>query len=1117
MKDITHYFADPLKSPETNSTLPKEVNDVNLSEKSTKSNTTAKKRGRKKKKSTSPDAEHSKRSKCELDIEVIKPPVKQVKDNVQETPDAAEAAASPERQDNQEKTSFEGRKNSTSKENGNNHSSGSLNSRKINDIVEVQQNGQETNDDSDSCIIDERKRINNVNDGIPNVENDKNLLVVQNSTVVVESEASIDKEKKKKRKENLKALADKKGFTKRKQLEDKESEEMEKTLQSRKNVFTNVPMRDENQPEIVPKPPAYSLLNYFSKSTPEQRLKEEAAKCKISVKADVHSPKDDNSSSTPPNCTPTSRPKNSQKKKRKAEIKKALSQIDEIQFIRSESISPPPVLQEKKKSNKPKWRIQFHSDNFSDNGNDSETSSLKGKSANGISEQKTQENKVLKAIENATKTENSDTENTPTRRSLRCMARKKAKETHDIDESSETNKVSDDKIKTIDSKINNDNNESLDGDIIIIKEIDTKRTAPEKIAPLFIKKRKLDPAVIEARRMFLQSDMNENENRPTKRKQSPVRNPVLPFPLITHITQLDSENNSDNSQEISEIKLKMKATSDHLLSLDVSKFTNMTKIHNLHVERSLTTFDTTKLDIEETLSEIETRCNDARIMWNNISMIGKGENPKKLPKVRASKRRSSGKKIVNEEEKIVDNVWIHKYKPRTTEEIVGNEQSAAKLKSWLEKWKLPSRRNDNSDDDFYSSDCSSTCSVSENNQVAILMGPFGSGKTASVYAVAEELGYSVLEINASSRRAGKKILKELEEATKSHRIKKSDMKQSFLKSKVEEKKIPQNSLILMEDVNIIFEEDEGFISAAYHLASNTKRPIVMTCSDKCSHLNKLAPQQIQIKFDAITGHRASALLELISLAETGRKLALSCVETLLSCGDLRKALLQLQYLLATGDSHILPPIVDNSNRNGMSLWQKVPQCIYKSVIKEGKRKKRISREAINDADILAQIADDLENVSLISQLIQLDNVSLNHSNVKSVMNLSLTEDMRSYSHTDSVSSNIADWLTREIIHKKEDTDQNSTKILSSLLKRRKGNNAVNSILSTITTINDKKILSQDYLPCIRTICRAEEVRNSSNNKRGNRFFHYLNGTKLPSNSTNIMSACCKYFQEKSET
>lgn len=46
-------------------------------------------------------------------------------------------------------------------------------------------------------------------------------------------------------------------------MEDKETEEMEKTLQSRKNVFTDVPKRDENLPEIVHKPPAYSLLNYF--------------------------------------------------------------------------------------------------------------------------------------------------------------------------------------------------------------------------------------------------------------------------------------------------------------------------------------------------------------------------------------------------------------------------------------------------------------------------------------------------------------------------------------------------------------------------------------------------------------------------------------------------------------------------------------------------------------------------------------------------------------------------------------------------------------------------------------------------------------------------------------
>lgn len=91
------------------------------------------------------------------------------------------------------------------------------------------------------------------------------------------------------------------------------------------------------------------------------------------------------------------------------------------------------------------------------------------------------------------------------------------------------------------------------------------------------------------------------------------------------------------------------------------------------------------------------------------------------------------------------------------------------------------------------------------------------------------------------------------------------------------KKIPQNSLILLEDVDIIFEEDEGFISAAYQLASNSKRPIVMTCRDVCSHLNKMAPQQNRIYFQEPVGNRVCVLLELISLAETGYRLPSNCI------------------------------------------------------------------------------------------------------------------------------------------------------------------------------------------------------------------------------------------------
>jgi len=136
----------------------------------------------------------------------------------------------------------------------------------------------------------------------------------------------------------------------------------------------------------------------------------------------------------------------------------------------------------------------------------------------------------------------------------------------------------------------------------------------------------------------------------------------------------------------------------------------------------------------------------------------------------------------------------------------------------------------------------------------------------------------VIEVNASSRRTGKRILKELKEATKSHRIEKNKHKSSSerITNKDETSKISQNSLILLEDIDLIFEEDEGFVSAAYQLASNTKRPIVMTCRNTCTHLNKMAPQQNRVYFHKVSGNRVSILLELISLAETGYRIPHNC-------------------------------------------------------------------------------------------------------------------------------------------------------------------------------------------------------------------------------------------------
>merc|ERR1712012_39845 len=103
----------------------------------------------------------------------------------------------------------------------------------------------------------------------------------------------------------------------------------------------------------------------------------------------------------------------------------------------------------------------------------------------------------------------------------------------------------------------------------------------------------------------------------------------------------------------------------------------------------------------------------------------------------------------------------------------------------------------------------------------------GSGKTAAVFALAAELGFNVLEVNASSGRNGKALLAKLHEATQGQQVRRDQVKAK------EESKGKKKALILFEDIDIVFEDlDDGFYGAVSTLVQQTKRPIVMTTSDK---------------------------------------------------------------------------------------------------------------------------------------------------------------------------------------------------------------------------------------------------------------------------------------------
>jgi flagellar biosynthesis GTPase FlhF len=109
-------------------------------------------------------------------------------------------------------------------------------------------------------------------------------------------------------------------------------------------------------------------------------------------------------------------------------------------------------------------------------------------------------------------------------------------------------------------------------------------------------------------------------------------------------------------------------------------------------------------------------------------------------------------------------MWTEKYQFKDENEIVTNNSQLERLKEWLNNWKtILSRDNNNnssksklnefdSDSDY---SCDSECSESESStsknkrkkfysNAILLTGPYGCGKTSSIYSVAKQLGFKVI-------------------------------------------------------------------------------------------------------------------------------------------------------------------------------------------------------------------------------------------------------------------------------------------------------------------------------------------------------------------------------------
>uniref|UniRef100_A0A8C9NGV2 ATPase family AAA domain containing 5 n=1 Tax=Serinus canaria TaxID=9135 RepID=A0A8C9NGV2_SERCA len=351
-----------------------------------------------------------------------------------------------------------------------------------------------------------------------------------------------------------------------------------------------------------------------------------------------------------------------------------------------------------------------------------------------------------------------------------------------------------------------------------------------------------------------------------------------------------------------------------------------------------------------------------------------------------------------------DMLWTEKYQPQDSSELVGNKKEIERLHSWLKEWKkradLEEKRNQKREkEDKEQEDSLSSLDFKDNKSdieeettlcnTVLITGPPGVGKTAAVYACAQELGFKIFEVNASCQRSGRQILSQLKEATQSHQVDKkgvnahkpcffnscsttkspkkmcspkkvisprkpplspkgAGLKQS-LPSKtlanyfkisakrkgvdgeatsevknggntlnsLEVKKDTQimsinkeeggehnrksaTSLILFEEVDIIFDEDAGFLSAIKTFMATAKRPVILTTNDPTFSL-MFDGYFEEINFKTPSLINSVSYLQALCLAENLRTDVkdLAALVTTNNC-DIRQSVLYLQFWVRSG-------------------------------------------------------------------------------------------------------------------------------------------------------------------------------------------------------------------------
>ena len=203
--------------------------------------------------------------------------------------------------------------------------------------------------------------------------------------------------------------------------------------------------------------------------------------------------------------------------------------------------------------------------------------------------------------------------------------------------------------------------------------------------------------------------------------------------------------------------------------------------------------------------------------------------------------------------------WTEKYRPQTLNNVVGHPTAVETLREWALSW----------EDDI------------PKDRAVLLHGRAGTGKTTSVYALANEMGWEVVELNASDQRTAAKIEKVAGSGSRMETLSGS-----------------KRLIVLDEADNIYGTADRGGEKAIIGLIKKTNHPMILIANELYEMSYGLRSACKLIQFRSISYGTIISVLKDIANAENityERGVLEKIAEN--ADGDLRGAINDLQAIV----------------------------------------------------------------------------------------------------------------------------------------------------------------------------------------------------------------------------